>query len=92
MPGHMGNTWRIAKGLKIWRINTQYNVMWVSGSAIPGETNHLCYIYDTILPLRQPKTPPHFPTYFENNEENLDLWSDELHNFNDKSILFEVEK
>lgn len=93
LPGHMGNRWRKAKGLKIWRINTKTNTMWVSGVAIPGDPNSLVYIYDTILPLRQPKTPPHFPTFLgTESEQPDDIWSDDLHKFSDPTIVFDPEK
>lgn len=93
MPGHMGNRWRIAKGLRIWRINTKYNVMWVNGSAIPGSTNGLVYIYDTILPLHRHKTAPPFPTNFEQLTEGPeDIWFDTVHNFKNETITFEPEK
>lgn len=89
----MGRDWNTAKGLKIWRINTKYNVMWVSSSSIPGETNNLVYIYDTILPLRKPKSPLPFPTFFGDEKElPEDIWSEELHDFQDKSIIFEEKK
>lgn len=96
MPGHMGNRWRIAKGLRIWRINTKYNVMWVQGSAIPGSTNGLVYIYDTILPLRKHKTAPPFPTTFEEELEALtgpsdDIWYEDVHSFKDDTITFQPE-
>lgn len=96
MPGHMGNRWRIAKGLRIWRINTKYNVMWVQGSAIPGSTNGLVYIYDTILPLRKHKTAPPFPTTFEEELEAItgpsdDIWYEDVHSFKDDTITFQPE-
>lgn len=96
LPGHMGNRWRKAKGMRIWRINTKYNVMWVQGSAIPGPTNGLVYIYDTILPLRKHKTAPPFPTTFEEELEALtgqsnDIWYEEVHNFKDDTITFQPE-
>lgn len=47
MAGHMGSERRILKGLKIWRINTKYNVIWVHGPAVPGANNSWVYIYDT---------------------------------------------
>lgn len=49
MPGHMGSERRMEKGLKIWRINTKYNVIWVQGPAIPGEINSWVYITDTSI-------------------------------------------
>lgn len=96
MPGHMGNRWRILKGLRIWRINTKFNVMWVQSDCIPGSTNSLVYIYDTILPLRKHKTPPHFPTNFDlakttDNNENDDIWFEDVHNFKDATIRFKED-
>jgi len=93
MPGHMGNRYRLAKGLKIWRINTKYNVLWVSGPGIPGETNSIVYIYDTNLPLRQPAKPLAFPTYLGSGNEIIeeDIYDDSVHKFSDPSITFNKE-
>lgn len=93
MPGHMGNRYRLAKGLKIWRINTKYNVLWVSGIGVPGATNAIVYIYDTNLPLRQPKNPLAFPTYF-NQEDDIfeeDIYDADIHKFCDPSLMFEKD-
>ena len=38
--------------LQVLRVNTKYNVIWVKGAAVAGETNSIVYIYDTRLPLR----------------------------------------
>lgn len=94
MPGHMGNTYRFAKGLRIWRINTKYNVLWVSGQAIPGETNSIVYIYDTNLPLRKPQKPVPFPTFLERIDDSQaeDIFDEELHLFSDPSIVFNETK
>ncbi|KAG4073133.1 hypothetical protein HA402_002522 [Bradysia odoriphaga] len=93
MPGHMGNRYRTARGLKIWRINTKYNVLWVSGCGIPGETNSSVTIYDTILPLRRSKESPPFPTSTSEYDEALpdDIWSDDLHDFRDPTIFYKPE-
>lgn len=94
MPGHMGNRWRNLRGLKIWRINTKYNVMWVQGSNIAGDTNGLVYIYDTILPLRKYKEAPAFPTHFASENDSYadeDFWHEDIHNFKDGSITFKEE-
>jgi len=93
MPGHMGNRVRVVRGLKIWRINTKYNVLWVSGSGIPGLTNSVVFIYDTILPLRIPKASPPFPTSTLEYDESLpdDIWSDELHDFRNPTIFYKPE-
>lgn len=97
MPGHMGNRYRVSRGLKIWRINTKYNVMWVTGTGIAGETNHPVYVFDTMLPTRKPKTAPALPTVSEDaaaggivgQPENI--WDDELHDFQDPTITFAPE-
>ncbi|XP_055382549.1 39S ribosomal protein L3, mitochondrial [Condylostylus longicornis] len=93
MPGHMGNRWRVLKGLKIWRMNTKYNVMWVRGCCIPGETNSLVYIYDTILPLPRRKISPPFPTSNFDDSEDIpeEILCEELHNFKDPSLDFKEE-
>lgn len=93
MPGHMGNRYRVARGLKIWRINTKHNVMWVTGSAIPGETNEYVFIYDTMLPLRKTKIAPPFPTNFDEIDESIpdDIWDEELHDFKNETILFKPD-
>lgn len=90
MPGWMGNRFRILRGLKIWRMNTKYNVMWVSGQAIPGETNSIVTIYDTVLLLRKPKNPLPFPTYLPNELEDLpeEIYDEEIHKFGDDTILY----
>ncbi|XP_025832764.1 39S ribosomal protein L3, mitochondrial isoform X2 [Agrilus planipennis] len=90
MPGHMGNRYRVAKGLKILRINRKYNVMWVMGMGIPGETNSIVYIYDTVLPLRKPSAALPFPTYFHKDEDVLpeEFYDENLHNFSDPSIVY----
>lgn len=49
MAGHMGSERRVHKGLKVWRINTKYNVMWVHGPGIPGGINSWVYVFDTTL-------------------------------------------
>lgn len=88
MPGHMGNRYRIARGLKIWRINTKYNVLWVHGTAIPGETNSICYIYDTILPTRKYKEAPPFPTFISDGNLPEDIYDPQVHRFADPTITF----
>ncbi|KAG5670458.1 hypothetical protein PVAND_000721 [Polypedilum vanderplanki] len=93
MPGNMGNRWRTLRGLKIWRINRKENCIWVSGRAIAGAPGSLVYIYDTVLPLRQPKEPLHFPTFL-GDESKLpeDIYEETIHKFGDLTITFEPEK
>lgn len=92
MPGHMGNRWRKLCGLTIWRINTKYNVMWVSSQNIPGETNSLVYVFDTLLPLRKPETAPPFPTAIESEDPLIeDICHPDLHDWREPTITFEKE-
>lgn len=93
MPGHMGNEYRNARGLKIWRMNTKYNVLWVSGQAVPGATNSVVNIYDTILPLRRNTTSPPFPTSTVEYDESLpeDIWDEELHDFRNSTIFYQAD-
>uniref|UniRef100_A0A0E9VXN1 Large ribosomal subunit protein uL3m n=1 Tax=Anguilla anguilla TaxID=7936 RepID=A0A0E9VXN1_ANGAN len=62
MPGRMGNVYDTAFGLKVWRINTKHNVIYVNGS-VPGHRNCLVKVRDTIVPTRlgaaqNPPFPP----------------------------------
>ncbi|XP_050711171.1 39S ribosomal protein L3, mitochondrial-like isoform X1 [Eriocheir sinensis] len=91
MPGHMGREKRILRGLKIWRVNTLHNVLWVQGPAVPGGVGSYVYIYDSILPHRQPTSENHppFPTFFQDEEDiEEELYDEELHAFNQPSIQF----
>ncbi|KZC04520.1 39S ribosomal protein L3, mitochondrial [Dufourea novaeangliae] len=89
MPGHMGNRWRILKAVKILRVNTKYNVIWVLGPNIPGETNTMCYLYDSMLFTKRPVSP-HFPTYFPNSDDTLpeNLYAEDVHAFGDPTIEY----
>ncbi|MBN3287862.1 RM03 protein, partial [Polyodon spathula] len=40
MPGKMGNVYDTAHGLKVWRVNTKSNIIYVNGS-VPGHRNCL---------------------------------------------------
>ncbi|KAI3358525.1 hypothetical protein L3Q82_014936, partial [Scortum barcoo] len=72
MPGMMGNIYITAFGLKIWRVNTKHNVLYVNGS-VPGHRNCLLKIRDTVLPNRSSTVlNPPFPTYFTEEEGDLD--------------------
>ncbi|VVD02355.1 unnamed protein product, partial [Leptidea sinapis] len=89
MPGHMGNSWRILRGVKILRINTEYNVLWMLGVGIPGETGAMCYIYDTILPLRKLKTSPPFPTQPFVEDLPQEYFDEAVHPFDESTITYE---
>ncbi|CAG7733062.1 unnamed protein product [Allacma fusca] len=92
MPGHMGCLRRTMFGLKIVRINTKYNVIYVQGGSVSGETNNFVTIRDTFLPRKRfPEAPP-FPTYYpEEAQEPLpdDIFDPTLHNFSEPSIYYE---
>lgn len=93
MPGHMGNKRRFLRGLKIWRVNMKYNVLYVQGLGVPGETNSIVYVHDTILPLRKKKegsVPPAFPTFDMSSAENVqdDYFDEEVHAFDAPSLTY----
>ncbi|XP_073987482.1 mitochondrial ribosomal protein L3 isoform X2 [Rhodnius prolixus] len=96
MPGHMGNKWRVLRGLKIWRINTKYNILYVQGLGVPGETNSLIYVHDTLLPLRKRKESPlYFPTFYPQLVDTPlpdDLYDSTVHPFDQPSITFAESK
>nr|XP_022901018.1 39S ribosomal protein L3, mitochondrial [Onthophagus taurus] len=90
MPGHMGNEYRVNRGLKILRINTKFNVLWVTGQAIPGETNSIVTIYDSLLPLRKPKKALPFPTLIDPQNADFpeDIFDEDVHCFDSPSIEY----
>ncbi|KAL0602647.1 39S ribosomal protein L3, mitochondrial [Plecturocebus cupreus] len=69
MPGKMGNIDRTVHGLKVWRINTKHNIIYVNGS-VPGHRNYLVKVRDSKLPAYKDlcKNLP-FPTYFPDADE-----------------------
>lgn len=84
MPGRMGSRWRINKGLQVLRTYLKYNVMWVQGSAVPGPTGGIVYLYDTILPHRKKKISSIASLSYENIDKVTDdIWSEKLHRFKD---------
>ncbi|GAB6030610.1 54S ribosomal protein L3 [Chamberlinius hualienensis] len=90
MPGHMGSEKRVLRGLKILRINTKYNVMWVMGPAVPGAVHSYCYIMDSRDKEKR-RPPPYFPTYYpEDHAEPLpvEMWDSEFHEFSDETLTF----
>ncbi|CAH2067124.1 unnamed protein product, partial [Iphiclides podalirius] len=89
MPGHMGNRWRTLRGVKILRINTKHNILWTLGVAIPGETGTVCYLYDTVLPLKKLKTAPPFPTHLGSDDLPMEYYDESVHPFDSDTILFD---
>ncbi|XP_029299724.1 large ribosomal subunit protein uL3m [Cottoperca gobio] len=88
MPGMMGDVYITAHGLKIWRVNTKYNVLYVQGS-VPGHKNCVLKVRDTVLPNRKSslRSLP-FPTYFTEEEGDLDedLYEDNVFIHTDQSL------
>ncbi|MBN3305541.1 RM03 protein, partial [Amia calva] len=88
MPGRMGNIYKTNHGLKVWRVNTKYNIIYVHGS-VPGHRNCIVKVGDSILPSRvgMNKTPP-FPTFFPDGDEELpeDLYDAEMFQFSEPSV------
>ncbi|XP_049869462.1 39S ribosomal protein L3, mitochondrial [Pectinophora gossypiella] len=89
MPGHMGNSWRTLRGVKILRMNTKHNVLWMLGVGIPGETGAICYLYDTILPTKKLQTSPPFPTHPPAADLPLEYYDESVHPFEESTIAFE---
>lgn len=89
MPGHMGNRWRMLRGVKILRINTQHNVIWTLGVAIPGETGATCYLFDTVLPLKKHSSSPPFPTQPLVDDLPLEYFDESIQRFDERSITYE---
>ncbi|CAF0762340.1 unnamed protein product [Brachionus calyciflorus] len=95
MAGRMGCKWRQLMGLKIWRINNKYNILYIQGPVIPGPTHSYVRINDSCLPknreqITQESHPP-FPTYYPDEKEKLpeEIFDKGLHQFNDSTIKFE---
>lgn len=91
----MSFSWRINRGVKILRINTKYNVIWTLGVSIPGETGSLCYLYDSILPLKRhtresfPPFPTHTPPQSDDPSDDLEYFDESVHHFENPSIAYE---
>ncbi|KAM9307574.1 large ribosomal subunit protein uL3m [Gastrophryne carolinensis] len=90
MPGRMGNVYRTSHALKVWRINTKHNIIYVNGS-VPGHSNCLVKITDTKLAVKQKgfENLP-FPTFFADGAEELpeDLYDEEVFQFNEASVKY----
>ncbi|KFD54344.1 hypothetical protein M513_04886 [Trichuris suis] len=96
MPGHMGNEWRVIRGLQVARINVKEQVIYLRGTGVPGAINSLLYVKDSgIIPKRVQN--PQFPTYYPNKDgEHKELdeeqFVDDLFNFSDPTIEFPKEE
>ena len=96
MAGRMGQVWRTQMGLKIWRINTKYNIIYIHGPTIPGPNHCYVRITDSCLPKNQSRftkdSHPPFPTFYPEsfkNELKEEYFDKDLHKFADATIKFE---
>jgi large subunit ribosomal protein L3 len=102
MAGHMGCKWRELKGLRIFRINTKYNVLYVNGPVMPGPMHCYVRVVDSCLPKHREKITaenhPPFPTFYEDDlKEPLpeEIFDSNLHRFTEPTIdfaSFEIKK
>jgi len=95
LPGHMGDQYITIRGYKILRINTKYNVIYIKGPNIPGETNSFVSIRDTALRHRERPTSVPFPTHYPDEEpEPLpeDIFDPKMHNYSEPTIMFEEKR
>jgi len=100
LPGHMGNEWRTGFNLKILRINTKYNVIYVKGSC-PGPPHAVMRIFDSNhhdqLKITTVDSHPPLPTHIEGAtsgggggipDENGDIFDESLFDFSKPSISY----
>jgi len=92
MPGNVGGKFVWQCGLKVWRINHEESVLYVSGLSVPGETGAVVQLCDTRLPTRKWDTrkvgPERFPTAFEDDELPEEEFDVKAHKFTDPSIVY----
>jgi len=94
MPGTYGHERVIVPGLKVWRLHTKYNLIWIQGPGIPGPNGGYVNIMDSRMPGKTPsiENPPPFPTATVEETAKLDteLFDAELHKPSDPSIILEI--
>jgi len=102
LPGHMGNEWRTAFNLKIVRINTKHNVIYVKGTT-PGPPHAVMRIFDSThhdqLERCSSEDHPPLPTFMvgvgddpaDQADANGDLFDKTLFDFSKPSITYELK-
>lgn len=94
MPGPLGHERRIVPGLKVYRINTKYNLIYIRGPAVPGKNGAYVNIMDSRMPKKtlDISSPPPFPTATleENSKLEPELYSSDVHKASDPSIVLEI--
>ncbi|XP_012941032.1 39S ribosomal protein L3, mitochondrial [Aplysia californica] len=99
MPGVMGNRLSTQFGLKIWRINTKYNILYVTGPAVAGVPHTFCRVKDTVLPkkcLREDRSenvpmPTWFPEDLGDDPQPEEIFDKDLFQFTEPSLVEETE-
>ena len=74
---------------QLYRINTQYNVLYVSGQ-IPGEVGDFVKVQDSFSFKQKFKSPPPFPTFIADAETVLaeDIYAEEIHPYTGESFSY----
>lgn len=94
MPGWEGGERAIVPGLKVWRINNKYNLIFVHGPAVPGADGSYVNVMDSRIwdKTLSVDSPPPFPTISLEESAKLDqeLIHPDIHKASDPTIVFEV--
>jgi len=73
MPGDVGGVYTWNCGLRVWRINHEESVLYVSGVAVQGKVGSVVQICDTRIPGHRWEAlghgPQRFPTTFGDEED-----------------------
>ncbi|KAK3727543.1 hypothetical protein QZH41_018646 [Actinostola sp. cb2023] len=90
MAGHMGLKNCTLFAVRVHRINTKYDVLYIQGQC-PGPKGGFLKICDA---WKKHATPPPFPTFFpdEENPTAEDMYAEYIQPFHDDSIVFEEKK
>jgi len=97
MPGIMGNRFSTNSGLKIWRINTKYNVLYVQGHGVAGLPHTFVRIRDTYIPKKrlnpEKNTDVSMPTWYPEDVSSdplpEEIFHQDMFQFTDPTIIGE---
>lgn len=94
MAGRMGGKWRMQLGLRVWRVNNKYNIIYVQGPVIPGPTHCYVRVVDSCLPNYRAQArgnPPPFPTIYIDEKKALpdEIVDPKMHQFSAPTLRFE---
>lgn len=94
MPGTKGNERVIMAGLKVLRVNTKYNLIYIQSRGVPGEMGNYINVMDSRIYPKKPtvESSPPFPTVSLEEHSKLpeDMYDSTLHRPSDPSIIFEI--